>query len=154
MTLSENDTLHVSTRCIIPALPTRVWAVLADFGAYPVWNPFVRSIAGELRSGARLTVQIAPPGKKPMGFRPRLLKVDHGRELRWLGHVWVPGLVDGEHQFYMEPDGHGGTVFVHRERFSGLLARLVFTEAALEGVKAGFEAMNDALSARVMAGLT
>ncbi len=150
---AETECWSVSTHIHIPASPAQVWAVLTEFGAYPQWNPLVRSISGPLHVGARLDALIAPPGSKPMRFRPKLLAVEMNRELRWRGHVLVPGLVDGEHLFRLEPDGQGGTNFDHREKFSGLLARLVFGKAATARVGAGFQAMNAALRTRTLAGL-
>ena len=38
----------------IGANPEAVWSILADFDAYPQWNPFLRSIEGELRKGSLL----------------------------------------------------------------------------------------------------
>jgi len=37
-----------------------------------------------------------------MTFRPTILKAEPNRELRWLGHLLVPGLFDGEHIFTIE----------------------------------------------------
>jgi hypothetical protein len=82
-----------------------------------------------------------------MGFRPRILAAAPARELRWLGHLGVPGLFDGEHGFRIEPLGPDRVRFVQEERFAGLLAPLVlrFVE---RGTRQGFEAMNRALKAR------
>ena len=38
-----------------------------------------------------------------MTFKPRVLNAEPERELRWLGHLLVPGLFDGEHSFTIEP---------------------------------------------------
>jgi len=130
-----------------PAAP--IWRVLADFAAYPEWNPFIRTIFGELRQGARLTVRIAPPGAREITFRPRVLEVDPPRTLRWLGHVLVPGLFDGEHRFRIEPlQGH--CRFTQEEVFGGVVAPLLlpWLGAATER---GFAAMNQALKARAEA---
>jgi hypothetical protein len=82
-----------------------------------------------------------------MRLRPTLLAVAPAKGLRWLGHVGVPGIFDGEHEFRIEPLGVDGVRFVQAERFSGLLAPLVmkFIE---RGTRQGFEAMNQALKAR------
>ena len=82
-----------------------------------------------------------------MRMRPTVLAAKRPQELRWLGHLGVPGLFDGEHRFRIEPLGTDRVRFVQEERFSGLLAPLVlrFVE---RGTRQGFEAMNQALKAR------
>ena len=121
--------------------------MLTDFAAYPEWNPFVRRGEGEVRVGARLHVYIQPSGGKGMSFRPTVLVADPNRELRWLGHLWVPGLFDGEHSFSIEPLSEGRVRFIQRERFGGLL--LPFLSKTLDGdTRRGFEEMNRALKLR------
>ena len=82
-----------------------------------------------------------------MSMRPTVLAAAPSRELRWLGHLGVPGLFDGEHRFRIEPLGTDRVRFIQEERFSGLLAPLVlrFVERS---TRQGFEAMNQALKAR------
>lgn len=43
-----------------------------------------------------------------MTFRPTVLVAEPDRELRWRGRLLVPGLLDGEHAFVVEPRGDGG----------------------------------------------
>lgn len=131
----------------IDASPADVWAVLADTGAYPEWNPFVRELTGELREGAKLEARIAPPGGRAMTFKPTVLAAEEGHELRWLGRFLVRGLFDGEHRFEIEPLGDGRTRFVQSERFSGVLVGLFKT--TLEKTQLGFQQMNAALKRRV-----
>jgi hypothetical protein len=83
--------------------PERVWAVVTDFAAYPEWNPFIRSISGELHEGAKLEVRIEPPGARAMTFKPTVRAVEASRELRWLGRLLLPGIFDGEHTLRIEP---------------------------------------------------
>src|ERR1700683_3241151 len=40
----------------IDAPPSRVWTLLTDFPRMPAWNPFIKSISGNLTQGARLSV--------------------------------------------------------------------------------------------------
>jgi hypothetical protein len=133
----------------IDAAPEAVWRELADTGAYADWNPFVRRLEGELEESARLEVEIAPPDGRPMTFKPTVVAARPGRELRWLGHLLVPGLFDGEHSFEIEPIGTGRSRLTQAERFSGLLVRPF--GGTLEKTKRGFEAMNRALKARAEA---
>lgn len=130
----------------IDASADRVWEVLTDFTAFPAWNPFVREISGELVVGGRLTVRISPPGGKGMKFRPRLLAVDPGRELRWLGRFLLPGLFDGEHSFVITPTGPATCRLVQGEAFSGLFT--LMSKGMLEGTAQGFDQMNHALKQR------
>jgi hypothetical protein len=137
--------LHSETA--IQASPERVWNVLTDFAAYPEWNPFIPRITGSLETGSRLDVQLQPPGSRGVRMRPTVQAAEPPRELRWLGHLGIPGLFDGEHRFRIEAVGTDWVRFVQEERFTGLLAPLVlgFVE---RGTRQGFEAMNQALKAR------
>src|SRR5262249_6943795 len=93
---------ELQTEIEIAAPAERVWQVLADFGAYPEWNPFIRRVTGEARTGARLEAHFQPEGARGMTFRPTVLNAEPNRELRWLGRLWLPGLFDGEHAFVLE----------------------------------------------------
>ena len=84
---------RIESRIDINAPPSRVWAVLTDFAAMPGWNPFIRSISGEAKQDARLSVLIAPPGKSGKRFRPMVLAARPEKELRWKGRFLIPGLL-------------------------------------------------------------
>jgi hypothetical protein len=127
----------------IDASAGRVWAILTDFARMPSWNPFITSMSGNLTPGERLSVTIAPPGKSAMRFKPAVLAVRPERELRWLGHLLVPGVFDGEHYFLLEPIGSERTRLTQGEKFSGLLVRPL--GGMLSATEAGFKAMNAAL---------
>lgn len=100
--------------------------------------------------GAKLEVRLEPPDASPMTFRPAVLTVKTGRELRWIGRVVVPGLFDGEHHFEIQPLGPGRVRFVQEERFTGVLVP-VFARGLDDNTRRGFEAMNAALKARAEA---
>jgi hypothetical protein len=148
----ENRSMqHLRSEIDIAAAAETVWRVLADFSAYPSWNPFVRFICGQQMLGARLSVTVQPPGGKAMSFRPRLLVFEPNRELRWKGQLLVPGLFDGEHYFQLTESMPGKTHLVHGEVFSGVLVPLVLRGSARAGTARGFEAMNRALKVRAEA---
>jgi hypothetical protein len=107
-------------------------------------------LAGTLAPGERLKVRIEPPGGTAMTFRPTVLAVEPGRELRWVGHLLVPGLFDGEHQFEIHPLGPRRVRFVQQERFTGVLVPL-FARNLNAHTLPGFKAMNAALKARAEA---
>lgn len=136
---------RIEAAILIAAKPDQVWGHLTDFAAYPDWNPFVQRIEGSLDVGKRLTVRIVPPGGQGSTFRPRILIVIPGRQLRWVGSLRVPGLFRGEHWFRIEP-ADGGSRFVQGEVFSGLLVPIM--GGILDKTLAGFETMNAALKER------
>jgi hypothetical protein len=131
----------------VDAPPERVWAVVTDFASYPEWNPFIRRISGELRVGAKLEVQIEPPGGRALTFKPTVRAVDVNRELRWLGRLFLPRVFDGEHSHRIEQVDGGRSRFIQSERFSGLLVGLF--GGTLAKTETGFEQMNAALKTRV-----
>ena len=141
--------LHTEIEINAPA--ERVWEVLTDFASYPRWNPLIRWASGVPRTGEQLAVRIQPSGTRGMTFRPKILNAEPNRELRWLGHLFVPGLFDGEHSFTIEPLGHARVRFVQREIFRGLLVPL-FSRGLDRDTRRGFEEMNRALKERAEAG--
>ena len=137
---------EIHTEIEIDAAPDRVWAVLADVGAYSEWNPFLRSVRGDLKPGGRLEVIARVEDGPTLIFRPRILCVDPPRELRWRGALLLPGLFKGEHIFRIEPAGEGCSRFLHSEKFVGLL--MPFMGLLLRQNRRGYLLMNKALKAR------
>jgi hypothetical protein len=137
--------LHTEIEIEAPA--ERVWELLTDFASYPEWNPFIRSISGQPTPGERLEVRLEPPGGRGMTFKPKVLNAEPNRELRWLGHLLVPGLFDGEHSFTIQPLEENRVHFVQREAFKGLLVPL-FSRSLDTNTQRGFEEMNRALKER------
>jgi hypothetical protein len=141
---------ELHTEIEIEASPERVWGLLTDFASYPQWNPFIRRISGQPAPGERLEVRIEPPGGRGMTFKPKVLNAEPNRELRWLGHLLVPGLFDGEHSLAIQPLGDDRVSFVQREEFRGLLVPL-FAPSLDDNTQRGFEEMNRALKERAEA---
>jgi len=134
----------------IDAPAERVWDVLTDFSSYPEWNPFIKSIDGEAREGAKLTVRLEPPGGRGMTFKPTVQTADAPREFRWLGRLLLPRLFDGEHIFELEATYDGGTRLVQREEFRGVLVSPLLRWVG-KSTQRGFEEMNVALKGRAEA---
>jgi hypothetical protein len=145
----ETEMKELSTEIEFDGTPDEVWAVLTAFAAYPAWNPFLPRIEGELRPGARLSVRFQPVDERGMTIKPTVRAVEPGRELRWLGHLLVPGIFDGEHRFRIEDAGPGRVRFVQSERYGGVLVPLMWKRLSTGGTAKGFRAMNEALARRV-----
>jgi hypothetical protein len=67
------------------------------------------------------------PGGRGATLRPTVLEADPGRRLRWLGHVLLPGLFDGDHSFTIEPLGDRRVRVSQQEQFRGILVPLAAT---------------------------
>jgi hypothetical protein len=139
---------RLRTEIEIQASPDRVWETLTDFAAYPDWNPFIVQATGQPVPGSRLELQMRLPGRRPTAFRPEVLEATPARRLRWLGHLLVPGLFDGEHSFAIDPAGPGRVRLIQQEEFRGLLAPLLLAFIS-KPTQEGFHQMNQALKTRV-----
>ena len=128
----------------IEAAPELVWSILTDFASYPQWNPFIRRIHGSPTTGGSLEVRIQPSGAKGMTFRPTILVAEPARELRWLGHLLIPRIFDGEHRFVIRRLAANRVHFEQSERFNGILVPL-FRASLDRDTKRGFNEMNVAL---------
>ena len=140
----------IETEITIDAAPELVWTLLTDLDNYSAWNPFVTEAAGIVAVGEQLAVTIQPTGMKPQSFSPVVTVADPNRKFEWLGHTGVKGLFDGRHQFLLDRTSDGGTRFVQREEFTGILARPI-TRMIGKATRQGFEAMNRALQAQAEA---
>src|SRR5918995_3886086 len=140
---------ELSTQIEFDGTPEEVWKVFADLPAHAGWNPFITKIEGELRPGARLDVRLEPEGERGITMHPTVLAVEPGRELRWLGHLIVPRMFDGEHRFLIEELGPGRVRFTQSEHFGGILLPLFWKKLRDGGTAKGFRAMNEALARRI-----
>jgi hypothetical protein len=128
----------------IDAPAERVWQVLTDFRRYPEWNPYIRRVQGEATKRAELELLIQREGKTPVRVRPCIVTFRPPRELRWLARLLLPGLIDREHRFVVEPLGSERSRLIHEGRARGLL--VPFFRRMLNGqVQRSFEAMDRAL---------
>jgi hypothetical protein len=83
-----------------------------------------------------------------MTFRPVVVCVSPQRELRCLGRLWLPRVLDGEHAFLLEALGTERVRLVRCERFRGLLLPVLWRSLS-RPTRRGFEDMNLALKRRV-----
>ena len=132
----------------IAAPAERIWKTLTDLPRFADWNPFIRFARGAPAVGKKLFVFVRPSLRVPLVFRPKVTVFDENQELRWTGHFLRPWIGAGDHSFKLEPTPEGGTRFVQREVFTGLLPALL-SRLLVREARRGFEAMNQALKTRV-----
>jgi len=135
---------EIKTKVVINAAPEKVWSVLTDFDDYPNWNPFIKSIRGQVSPGNIITARLEPPDATGMTIKPRVLSFEINKELSWRGHLLFPGLFDGEHRFELLDNGNGTTTLMHSEQFNGILVPLFRKMLDLNTTK-GFNQMNQKL---------
>jgi len=136
--------MELNSEIEINASPETVWKLLTDTSRFPEWNPFLRRLSGELKVGQKLVVFMQPSGANGLEFRPVVMKVEPNRELRWLGHLIIPGLFDGEHIFQIEALDDKRVRFHQREIFSGILVPLLKKSLDAD-TRRGFNEMNQKL---------
>ena len=136
--------MELNSEIEINASPETVWKLLTDTSRFPEWNPFIRRLSGEFKVGQKLVVFMQPSGANGMEFKPVVMKVEPNRELRWLGHLILPGLFDGEHIFQIEALDDKRVRFHQREIFSGVL--VPWLKKSLDAdTRRGFNEMNQKL---------
>ena len=96
--------------------------------------------------GEKLSVLIQPPNGSSMNFKPTVLIFDENEEFRWIGHLGIKGIFDGEHYFKLVEQNKDQTKFIHGEKFSGLLVALM--SGVLNKTADGFKLMNEALKTK------
>jgi len=109
----------VQTEVWINSSAQQVWRVLTTTGEYPSWNPVISRLDGQLCEGNVIEFTVGS-GSDAMVFHPRIISVREDQELKWKGYIWIPGIFDGEHRFYLERRG-SRTHLIQSERFTGLL---------------------------------
>jgi len=134
---------EITTEVQIAATSSQVWEVLTDFDSYSEWNPFIKSITGEVKVGNTIKAELGG-----MTFKPEVLVYEENKEFKWIGKLLFKGLFDGEHRFQLMDNSDGTTTFIQSEKFSGLLVRL-FAKKLDRETKGDFVAMNEALKKRV-----
>lgn len=127
---------EVQTEILIQSSKEKVWKIFSDFDNYPNWNPFINYIRGAVIPGRKIRVSIMG-----ISFNTKVLVYEPFRELRWKGHLLIPGIFDGEHYFILDEIDNGAVRFRQGEIFSGILVplckRILNTK-----VKQGYEKMN------------
>jgi hypothetical protein len=135
------------TQVDIDAPAEVVWQVLVDFEGHADWDPFFSHLEGDLQEGSTLDIVIGDPADGGMAFQPEVLHVEEAREPRWIGHLVLPGVFDGEHAFMIVENDAGSVTLFHEEIFTGPMVPFFWEKLDTE-TRAGFHDFNAALKAR------
>lgn len=130
---------QIHTEITIQADVKTVWSIFSDFENYPNWNPFIKSIKGNIKVGEQFEAEIGT-----FKFKPTTKVFNHEKELTWLGRMILPGIFDGRHSFQFKANENGTTTLIHKEDFTGILVPFVKKKLDTE-IKQEFKNMNEKL---------
>lgn len=137
---------EIDTSIDIDAPPCEVYATLADFEKYPLWNPYHVRVVGSGVVGERMEVRVSRPDGVVVDVpQVRLLEAEPCRALAWGGGI--KGVFSGEHRFDLTKRDDGNTHLSHTEVFSGLF--IGFADLPVPVLTEGYEGMNEALRREV-----
>jgi len=137
--------MQVRSFTTIDAPADLVWEVLTDLPGHDGWDPMLRGLRGRLEAGATIAFKIAlGPVRAPITCE--VLRVEPGRELRWIGPAQklARRAFAGEHYFALTPVSAEVTRLEHGEDFSGALVprRAAYLASRLRPM---YEAFNAAI---------
>jgi hypothetical protein len=130
----------------IQAGPEKVWEVLTDVASFPLWNPMIVKLSGDVTVGEKFKFTVRGIDGRLMKLTAKFKTITPGKELRWGGGL--PGLIYGEHYFVIEPKGNSACTFHHGENWRGLFMRFIWGWLEPRG-KPLYPAMSTALKQRV-----
>lgn len=125
----------------ISAPPEAVWIVLADGSKYVEWDPNIEKIDGTIGLGETITVHTKLSSR---AFPVKVTRFDTNAVMEWTGGMPL-GLFKGVRRFTLTAKD-GGTEFIMREVFSGLLLPLI--GRTIPDLSESFEQFADGLKAR------
>lgn len=144
--------LVVRTEIDIDAPPSRVWQVLTDFRSYDDWNPVVKRVSANLKTGGSIRFSL-DYGSIKLPIAARLINVEQERELRWKGpsSQLLGSIFRAEHYLRLKALPGNRTRLIHGEEFGGLFPRALWGRLRSD-LLPRYRGMNEALKRRVEAG--
>ena len=141
----------VEHRMGVPAPSTVIWDVLSDLGRWPEWNTVYPEVSGLLRIAQTLTIKETFPGVQPRIIRPVIMDWVPNEQILWMTKE-AGGLVKRIRYIEIEhlTDEDKNCYLSNGEVFDGLLGPGQGKKHKYK-LRAGFEALNVAIAARVMA---
>lgn len=127
-----------STEIEINADAEAVYGVIADFGNYHRWNPWLIQAQGQCREGEIVDVTVRL-GAKTMKVKHKVLEVVPGKRLRWCDMGWFTLFAYGERSRSIEALPGGGVRYRNELPITGplrVLADMFTGKAVREGMAA------------------
>ena len=141
---------ELTTEIVIHADVSLVWNTLISLDHYSEWNPFITEASGTIKDGEKLGLVFSLPDESHYEFNPIVKNVDYHHEITWKGHLWTPGIFDGEHIFEFDVRGKETCVFRQRIKFSGISVPFIWDRFG-SPCREGSNKMNQKLKKRAEA---
>jgi hypothetical protein len=144
--LLDNAPAEIRSEVEINGSPEFVWQVLADLARYPVWNPFLYPVEGELHPRNPLQVTMHANGRI-VTYTATVLQIERNRVLSWSAQALSSRVFDTIYSFTIEPAPGGRARLVARETRRGL-SRIVEWLVGSD-IQRGLDAMTRSVRNRV-----
>jgi hypothetical protein len=122
----------------------KVWEILTDLPSWSDWNPIVSKIEGKLDLGAELSITMCDEkGNAGKHYTSIITALEENKRFNFIGKMMANFIFSADRRIELE-DSQGGTLFIQREIYTGLLVPLFWkklNEQALPMLKS----MNKAL---------
>lgn len=138
------------TEFMVDASAEQVWQTLVDFERYADWNPSIPSIAGDVRTGATVSLTLVLPGRPALNVKAVLDDVAPNRRLTWRGHLGADRLFSGFREFAIDPLSDSSVRVTHVEDLQGWIAP-VFEALMGRAVERHHDDLDEALKRRAEA---
>lgn len=137
--------IGLSAETEIGASAPEVWRHITDLASYGEWNSLFPAVSGDLVEGGRLSIEVYGQARPLEAWIVRLVP---DQELALA--LEIPyGLLRPVYTQRLESLGQGWVRYVHKERYEGLLARLL-AKGMRQTREPLFAETCDALRQRVM----
>ena len=136
----------VEHRVGVQAPAEAVWPMIADIAGWGAWNPLYPRAQGVLRSGERLSLDVALPDQPVRAIRPTVVDWVPNEQVIWRLSM-LGGLVKSVRYIEIEALSETACIVSNGEIFDGLLGPTI-ARRLRAALKAGFAAMGEAVKAR------
>ena len=138
---------EIKTEIQISAPIDKIWHVLTDLDNWKDWNPTAKQASGSMSIGSKLTITMIGEDCKEMTYQPHVLEVNPPKIFRWRAKMMAGFLFTNDRVFELK-EKNGGTEFVNKELFSGLMALMTWKK--MQGfVPPMLDKMNKALKEKL-----
>ena len=136
----------IRTETTINAPIHMVWQILTEFESYNEWNPFLKNVSADFRSGGKVKFSAIVRGRK-LKFAAKFNRVEELSYFAWSGDdAPISFAVNGNHYFELKKLDEKRTLFIHGENFTGLIIPAI--SFLLNQAQPAYESMNLALKER------